>query len=35
MKVVICCIARKENRYLQEWLDYHLGLGFDHYISTA
>jgi len=30
MKVVACCIARTENRYIQEWLDYHLGIGFDH-----
>jgi hypothetical protein len=29
-RVVICCIARTENRYLPEWLDYHLSLGFDH-----
>lgn len=30
MKVVICAILRTENRYLEEWLDYHLSLGFDH-----
>lgn len=28
MKTAICCIAKCENRYLQEWVDYHLSLGF-------
>lgn len=30
MIVVLCAILRTENRYLAEWLDYHLNLGFDH-----
>lgn len=30
MIVVLCAILRTENRYLAEWLDYHLALGFDH-----
>jgi len=28
MKTVICAIAKFENDYIQEWVDYHLGLGF-------
>jgi hypothetical protein len=24
----ICCIAKCENHYLKEWVDYHLGIGF-------
>lgn len=24
----LCCVARNENRYLKEWVDYHLGIGF-------
>ena len=30
MIVALCAILRTENRYLAEWLDYHLALGFDH-----
>lgn len=30
MKTAICCIAKCENRYLREWVDYHLNLGFSH-----
>lgn len=26
----ICCIAKNENHYLQEWVDYHLSIGFKH-----
>lgn len=29
MQTAICCIAKCENRYLEEWVDYHLSLGFD------
>jgi hypothetical protein len=29
MKVGIIAIARQENLYINEWIDYHLGLGFD------
>lgn len=28
MKTAICCIAKCENRYLHEWVSYHLALGF-------
>lgn len=30
MEIVICAIARLENRYIKEWVDYHLSLGFSH-----
>lgn len=30
MKVAICAIARFENPYIREWVDYHLGIGFSH-----
>ena len=30
MLTAICCIAKCENRYLEEWTNYHLALGFDH-----
>lgn len=30
MEVAICAIARLENRYIQEWVEYHLELGFSH-----
>jgi len=26
----ICCIAKSENHYLKEWVDYHFGIGFKH-----
>lgn len=29
MKVALVCIARDEDNYIQEWIDYHLKLGFD------
>ena len=29
MNTAICCIAKYENRYLKEWVDYHMELGFD------
>ena len=32
MKVAIIAIAKNEQLYLQEWLDYHLQLGFDKII---
>lgn len=28
-RVAICCIAKDEDRYIDEWIEYHLGLGFD------
>lgn len=30
MNVCICAIAKCENLYIKEWVDYHLNLGFDH-----
>jgi hypothetical protein len=30
MNTCICAILRNENVYLQEWVDHHLNLGFDH-----
>lgn len=30
MKTAICAIAKCENRYIKEWVDYHLALGFTH-----
>lgn len=30
MKTSICCIAKCENDYLVEWVEYHLNLGFNH-----
>lgn len=29
MKVALCGIAKNENRYINEWLDYHIGIGVD------
>lgn len=29
MKVALVCIAKNEELYIQEWIDYHLKLGFD------
>jgi hypothetical protein len=30
MKTAICCIAKCENDYLLEWVEYHIALGFTH-----
>lgn len=30
MKIALVCIAKNENNYIQEWIDYNLKLGFDH-----
>ena len=30
MKVAIICIAKNEEKYIKEWSDYHLNLGFDN-----
>ena len=30
MNVVICAIAKNENKYLYEWAEYHIGIGFSH-----
>jgi hypothetical protein len=32
MKVSIVCIAKQEDHYLEEWVNYHLKLGFDRII---
>lgn len=29
MQTTICCIAKNEDRYIHEWIAYHLKLGFD------
>ena len=29
-KIAICCIAKDENWYVNDWIGYHLALGFDH-----
>lgn len=29
MKVALVCIAKNEDNYIDEWIDYHLKLGFD------
>ena len=30
MKTALVCIAKNENRYLREFIKYHLNLGFDN-----
>lgn len=30
MRTAICTCIKNEHAYLREWLEYHLGLGFDH-----
>lgn len=32
MKVALVCIAKNEDLYIKEWIDYHLKLGFDDII---
>ena len=32
MKVVLVCIAKDEDNYVEEWLDYNHKLGFDEII---
>ena len=29
MNIALVCIAKNEDKYIDEWLDYHLKLGFD------
>ena len=29
MKTAICAIIKDEHRFLEEWIEWHLGLGFD------
>ena len=29
MKTAICAILKDEHRFLKEWIDWHLGIGFD------
>ncbi|HTE05590.1 MAG TPA: glycosyltransferase family 2 protein, partial [Planctomycetota bacterium] len=26
-----CCIAKQEHAYLEEWIDYHLRVGVEHF----
>lgn len=35
MKVALVCIAKNEENYIDEWIDYHLKLGFDDIIVYA
>jgi hypothetical protein len=30
MEIVLVCIAKDEDNYIKEWVDYHLKLGFNH-----
>ena len=30
-KVAICCIAKNEDEYLPEWIDYHIKIGVSHF----
>ena len=30
LKLAICTMARNENLYIKEYIDYYLNLGFDH-----
>ena len=30
MRVALVCIAKKEENYIEEWIKYHLKIGFDH-----
>lgn len=30
MKVVICALAKNEHKYINEWVKYHLNIGFDY-----
>lgn len=32
MKVALVCVAKNEDLYIQEWIDYNLKLGFDDII---
>jgi hypothetical protein len=34
-RVALVCIAKNEDRYIQEWVDYHLSLGFDRVIIAC
>lgn len=29
MSIALCCIAKNEERYIEDWIKYHMGLGFD------
>lgn len=28
-KIALCCIGKCENNYIREWVEYHVGIGFD------
>lgn len=30
MKICIVCVAKNENKYINEWIDHHLNIGIDH-----
>lgn len=30
IKIALCCIAKCENNYINEWCNYYINLGFDH-----
>lgn len=32
MKIAVCCIFKDENDYIEEWINYHKTIGFDHFI---
>ena len=32
MKVAIVCVAKRENKYINEWVEHHLSIGFDNII---
>ena len=32
MRIALVCVAKNEENYIQEWIDYHLKLGFDDII---
>lgn len=31
-KSILCCIAKNEDNYINEWVEYHLKLGFDRVV---
>jgi len=33
--IYLCCIAKNEDHYIQEWIDYHLKLGFEKILIFA
>jgi len=35
MTTALVCIAKNEDHYIEEWIAYHLKLGFDHIFIYA